>query len=185
LEFRELRIGMRRIGNARLAVAVALVLVAPALVTSGVAMANRGIGREEYQHLASVFGGQGGDLEQADASRRHMVVQMASYVDHLHLPSGSILADTFSPCIPELVLAVQRPKVFVITNDRDFKASVADPIARHVQFLLVPSGGNTTSLDALVRAFPDLHSGGYADLAHQFSSSNPLSCADLGLWRLH
>ena len=164
-------------------VVLAVILAGPGLETSFAAMRNRGIGREEYEHLAvAMYPARHGPLETSDPDRHQAVVRMASYIDHMRLPSGSVLVDTFSSCVPDLVLAVHNPKVFVITNDRDFQPALADPTAFHVRYLMVPGQGPTTSLDAIVRAHPDLDSGGYATRSYSFDSTNSDACPSFGMW---
>jgi hypothetical protein len=164
-------------------VALAVILAGSGVDTSFAAMTNRGIGREEYHRLAMTFyPGRHGSLETSDEDWYRAVTEMASYIDHKRLPSGSILVDTFSACVPDLILAVHHPKVFVITNDRDFQPALADPPTFHIRYLMVPGVGATTSLDAIVRAHPDLGTGGYATLAHSFESTNPDACPSFGLW---
>lgn len=162
-------------------VALAALLVGPGAESSLAAMRNPGIGREEYRNLAMVmYPGRHGRVETSDHDLHRAVDEMASYIDHMGLPSGSILVDTFSPCVPDLVLAVHHPKVFVITNDRDFQPALADPATFHVRYLMVPNSGAYTSLDAIVRAHPDLASGSLASPSHRFDTAN--GCPSFDLW---
>ena len=166
-------------------VALAMILAGSAVDTSFAAMTNPGIGREEYRHIATMlYPGRHGSVETSDGDWYHTVSEMASFVDHMGLPSGSILVDTFSPCVPELVLAVHHPKVFVITNDRDFQPALADPSTFHVRYLMVPESGAYTSLDAVFRAHPDPSAGGFATLSHSFAGKNSIGCPSFGLWSI-
>ena len=86
---------------------------------------------------------------------------VAAWIDADHLPSGSVLIDSYTGF--PILLASKDPHQFVITNDRDFQQALTDPAGNGVQYLLVPSPRNTvsvSSLDALTRAYPGLYAGG-------------------------
>jgi hypothetical protein len=67
-----------------------------------------------------------------------------------------VVVDTFSPCVPFMLLATHHPKQFVITNDRDFHAILSSPGGFKTRYLLVPADGNLAALDAINRAYPTL-----------------------------
>jgi len=81
-----------------------------------------------------------------------------------------VILDTATPCVPFIVLRSLRPRQFVITNDRDFAAVLADPATFGARYLLVPAKGGYGDLDALNRAYPSLFAdgAGFASLEHEF-----------------
>jgi hypothetical protein len=111
------------------------------------------------------------------------VKHLASYLDMKDLPAGSVVVDTFTPCVPGLILQTGRPRQFVITNDRDFQAVLADPATFGARYLLVPQRGGFGDLDALNRAYPSLYAGGagIASLEHEF---NEPGCPRFRLYRV-
>jgi len=143
------------------------------------------IGTEELIHLGFLL--HGGHLTQGDIEQRDMyrhVVRMSKYLDGLHLPNGSILVDTFSRCVPPMILASRHPAKFVITNDRDFQPVLADPIAFHVPYILVPEpDGGEGSLNAINRAYPSLYEtgGGFATLVRQLDGPG---CSSFRLYHI-
>jgi hypothetical protein len=84
--------------------------------------------------------------------------QIAHYLDGLHLPTGSVLIDTFSG-VP-IVMSSNDPRQFVITSDRDFPVVLADPGTFGVRYILVEDPHGLGSLDAVNREFPTLYSNG-------------------------
>jgi hypothetical protein len=160
--------------RAKRPVVAVVVVTAAALGLPATAMSldSPSIGREELSEIGFIVhdGSRLTPVERNQRDKYGRVVRTASYLDGLHLPDGSILVDTFSPCIPPVILASSQPKKFVITNDRDFQPVLADPIAFHVPYLLVPeSGAGYGSLDAINRAYPSLYAdgAGFATLMRQ------------------
>lgn len=72
---------------------------------------------------------------------------VARYLDSLAQPEGSVLVDVATGY--PIVLQSDRPKQFVITPDRDFPASLSDPRAFGIEYLLVRVD---SQLDAVGRA---------------------------------
>jgi hypothetical protein len=104
-------------------------------------------------------------------------------LDARHLPSGSVMVDSFTGFA--IVLQSDNPRQFVITNDRDFRLALTDPAGSGVQYLLVPSPGDPaslTSLDALNRTYPALFKtgGGMATLVREFDGGSGAPS-----WRLY
>jgi hypothetical protein len=154
------------------AVLAAIALLGPSLITSGRAMDDPKIGREEWQHLGVVFHPNPSDpAQQEELGRFHRSGQMARYIDGLHLPNGSVIVDTFTPCIPYIVLASRHPKQFVITNDSDFKPILADPVTFKARYLLVPVATGLGQLDAINKAYPGIYDtgAGIATRAREFT----------------
>ena len=96
----------------------------------------------------------------------------ARFIDQLGLPDGSVVVDV-AIGFP-IVLQSEHPREFVITTDRDFARTVADPTAFGARFLLVPSGQGYSGLDALSRAYPGLYAtgAGIGEFVAQFGPSD-------------
>jgi hypothetical protein len=154
-----------------LGLAAALVLMGTAIPASAVAMANPRIGQEEAVDLNFAFrSARSGPDNVTGGQRYRSVSTIADYIDGKKLPTGSVILDTATPCVPFIVLRSLRPRQFVITNDRDFAAVLADPPTFGARYLLVPARGGYGDLDALNRSYPSLFAdgAGFASLDHQF-----------------
>lgn len=155
--------------------AVAAVLLLPSLPVAGRAMLNSATDPEDQSHLAAIFApGSQSPATMAAQGIDTASRSVAAFLDHLRLARGAVVADTFTACVPYVVLNSSHPKQFVITNDRDFQAVLADPVTFHARYLLVPPRGGYGDLDALNRAYPSLYAdgAGVATLTHQFSGAN-------------
>jgi hypothetical protein len=108
---------------------------------------------------------------------------VSGYIDAKRLPAGSVILDTATPCVPFIVLRSLRPRQFVITNDRDFTAILADPVTFGARYLLVPAKGGYGDLDALNRAYPNLFAdgAGFTSLEHEFDGAG---CPQFRLYRV-
>ena len=146
-----------------------LACVASSVVAGGIAMRHERVAPEESMQLAAVVSpGHLTANEQAFLSRYDSQREAARYLDRLRLPNGSVLVDTFNG--PAIVLSSSRPKQFIITSDRDFQATLADPGAFGVRFLLTQPPGGIGGLNALNRAYPGLYDsgGGIGELVAEF-----------------
>ena len=77
---------------------------------------------------------------------------LAQYLDSLHLPDGSVLADTVFGFA--VIVQSRHPKQFVIPSDQDFDRILNDPARFGVRFLLaVPRSGRGSS-DCLLYTSP-------------------------------
>ncbi len=155
----------------------ALVLLAPALPVSALAMANPSIAPEEAADLRPLY------AHAPETFRITEEVAVARYLDRMHLAAGSVLLDADAGFA--IVLNSDNPHQFVITPDYDFESDLADPRAAGVRYMLVPRRGGVGSADALNRAYPSLYAtgAGFATLVHDFSDPS-LGSSDLG-WRLY
>lgn len=168
-----------------LVAAVAILVVAPGIITAKRAMLDPAVDPEDYAHLSFVVGS-GRPLTETAEAKRHQYTQtraIARRLDDLRLPNGSIVLDTFNTCGP-LVLASRRPKQFVITSDRDFERVLAFPTTFNATHLMVPEPGGYGDLDAVNRAYPTLYENGagIATLAHEFKGPG---CPTFRLYRLN
>lgn len=132
--------------------------LAVALPLAGKTLTDHSLAREETSTMLAAIAPQ---LATAD-DRRHLRIfqtekQIAADLDALHLPDSSVLTDS-AYAFPT-ILASQHPRQFVITSDRDFRSSVADPVGRQIRYLLVPQP-TWAPIDALQRARPDLYRNG-------------------------
>lgn len=152
----------------------AALLLAPAIPATAWAMANPEIGREERQHLGWVLRGAKTQGDRDERGRLRVTQAIARHLDALDLPAGSVVMDTFSPCVPWIVIASARPRQFVITNDRDFEAVLSDPRVHEARYLLLPPNRGYGSLDAINRAYPGLYEegAGLARLDHEFDQTS-------------
>jgi hypothetical protein len=103
-----------------------------------------------------------------EAPRYTIAKEVAGYLDEMHLPNGSVLIDTFLGF--PIVLDSDNLRQFVLTSDRDFEQTVADPMSFNVRFILVPVGGGLGGLDAVASRWPGLYSSGsgIAKLVREF-----------------
>jgi hypothetical protein len=103
----------------------------------------------------------------------------AAYLDSRRLPEASVVLDAATGYA--IVLASHHPDQFVITSDRDFDETLADPRGLGVRYLMVPTPTGYSALDALNRAYPGLYGSGagIATLERGFPS------AEHTMWRLY
>lgn len=149
-----------------------------ALACADLVFSQPNLSREDFSHLVPIFDAKarihyprylpGMDEAFYRYKSSHTI---AVALDHLHGANGSIIVDTFTPCVPTLVLASRHPQEFVITNDRDFRPVLADPVAYRAGYFLVPDPTGTGALDEINRTYPDLfaHGAGMATLRREFA----------------
>jgi hypothetical protein len=141
---------------------VALVTTASLLLAgflAGAAMTNPLIAPEEGHELAFLAsGGVRTADEQRAASRFVTERAIAAYLDGLHAPEGSVLVDSFIGF--PIVLSSKQPDQFVITSDRNFKQSLADPSGTGIRYLLMPRPNGLGNLDAVNQAYPGVFASG-------------------------
>lgn len=116
--------------------------------------------------------------ESASAGQYVMTDRIASDIDAMSLPDGSVVTDVaYSFAV---VLASDRPKQFVITPDRDFTVALNDPGGYGVRFALVTSRQDS-SADAVATRYPGIFDdgGGVATLARQWQDDSGFT------WRLY
>jgi hypothetical protein len=161
----------------------AAVLIVPALPTSALAMNDPKLGSGERLNLAWVLWGRPDNSSQF--VQQHVVSSVNSItasLDARHLPPGSIITDTFTPCVSLILMVSTNPHQFVITSDRDFQPVLADPPTFRAEYLLVPPNTGYGSLDAVNRTYPDLYASG-ARFAHQVWETHEPGCPAFRLYR--
>jgi hypothetical protein len=109
------------------AVGVVLVAMIPATLTTGSAMLNPNIGTEELRELGFIFHAHPDAEDIGYRGRYPQVLAIGSYLAGLHLPDGDVVVDNSTECVPEMLVTVRQPRLFVIPNDRDFQRILADP----------------------------------------------------------
>jgi hypothetical protein len=107
--------------------------------------------------------------------------EVARYIDSLHLPTASVLVDTFNG--GPIVLSSAQPQQFVITSDRDFQIVLADPALYGIKLVLVPTPTGLGQLNAVNREFPSLYETGrpLGCLVRQFTNTG----TQRPTWRLY
>jgi hypothetical protein len=162
-----------------IAALTAAALVLPALWFSLDPVFDRQLGREESALLTAVFRPDSADRSQRVEHQRFELGRViARDLDAMHLGRGAILTDA-AYAFPILV-ATRHTKTFVITPDQDFQRTVADPVAFHARYLLVPDPGGANA-DALDVAYPSLYENGWpgGELARSWTAVTGPS------WRLY
>jgi hypothetical protein len=83
---------------------------------------------------------------------------VASYLDRLNLPNGSVLMDTFTGW--DVWLASSNHLQYTITSDDDFIAAVNDPRAYGIRYILVSDPAEDGAADAINKRYPTLYKDG-------------------------
>jgi len=149
----------------------ALVMAVAGLLTSLSMIHDHELAREEAAQLEAVFDSRGATPGSRLALKRLRTErEVASYVDSLQLPRGSVLIDMALGF--EIVTHSRHPTRFVVTSDRDFQESLADPVVFRLGYILVPPRERQGLLDAINRAHPSLYQdgAGIATLEKEFEN---------------
>ncbi|TGD89398.1 hypothetical protein BayCH28_06880 [Mycolicibacterium sp. CH28] len=83
---------------------------------------------------------------------------IASYLDAMNLPDGSVLMDTFVGW--GVWLYSDNPKQFVITSDYDFADALSRPWDNHIRYVLVSNPALNDAPDAINLRWPSLWADG-------------------------
>ena len=165
-------------------VALAIVIALASLPTTAWAMTDHRLGVGEVPQLRWVLHPH--DLSESDRNTKAIVTSagsLADQMDALHLPSGAVVTDTFTPCVSLLLMNSAHPHQFVITSDRDFQQVLADPAAFSAQYLLLPPPDGYGALDAVTRAYPSLYADG-AKGARLVKTFDEPGCPKFKLYRV-
>ena len=100
-------------------------------------MLNPRVGYDETDNLGYIFHKHLTPTDRVFKAHYDQVLKIGSYITAMHLPDGSVVADTFGNCVPEVITTIPNPRVFVITNDRDFQKVLADPPQFKARYLLL------------------------------------------------
>ena len=172
--------GRRPVIRAAVAVGAALVLLAP-FGTQALAVQDDRIAKEENPHFELVMHPDSPIAVQLHR-RFQNEHQIAAYLDAKKLPRQSILVDVASGFA--IVMASRRPESFVITTDRQFKASLDGVGHNQVGYILdVPNAAQGLGTSNAVNvAHPSFYrdGGGVAVLDREFPQTS-----DQPPWRLY
>jgi hypothetical protein len=166
------------------AAGLAVLVALPSVGTSIRAMADSRVAHEEHELVGYLFDRHPSKGEYTSRDRYGAGREVSGYLDALQLPRGSVLMDTFTPCVPMIVLTSKHPKQFVITNDRDFRPVLADPVTFNASYVLVPPRRDLGVLDEINRTYPTLYESG-AGIAEQVREFKQVGgCPAYRLYRL-
>jgi len=166
-----------------LPVVVIAAMVVPGYVATLIGMVTPSIGREDTPQIEALLhpGSKGAVKHELDATRH-----LASDIDAMHLPDGSILVDSFIQCAEFAMLEMKQPKVLVVTSDRDFQPALQDPPDFHVTYLMTNDPHSADgALNAVNEAYPTLYAdgGGFATLTKDWPASD--DCPEFRLYRVN
>jgi hypothetical protein len=110
-------------------------------------------------------------------------VALGDYLAGRHLPNGDIVIDNSTQCVPEMLVTVRQPRLFVIPNDRDFQRVLADPISFNVHYILEPDPASTP-ITAPNLLYPSLWRTGaeFTKMVHQIPARG--SCPEFRLFHV-
>jgi hypothetical protein len=149
-----------------LAGAVSILLLAPSIPGTAMAMNNYSIAPDVVGYTGFIFHKHLDPVELSAKYGYAQVVSMANYLDAQHFSNGDVVVDTAHSCIPNVDTNVTNPRMFVIHNDRDFERVLADPLVFHAHYLLV---GFAADDDAVLAQYPNLGKNTpWAKLVHTF-----------------
>lgn len=165
-------------------VAVVVLLLGVSVVTSGLGIFAGSVQSSESVELGALFLSHPTKTEKQWTHHYAHIQSIDAYIGNMHLRDGSIVADTYGNCTPQIVTSVPNSKVFVIINDRDFQRVLADPLTFGAHYLFVPQPVGVGLVDALNEEYPTLYANGagFAKLVHQFQPDG--ICAPYRLYRV-
>jgi hypothetical protein len=140
---------------------VGCLIAVTAVPTTAWAMSDHRLGVGEVPQLRWVV--QPDHISEGDRNTKAMVhsaAAIARQLDSLGLPPGSIITDTFTPCVSLMLMNSAHPHQFVITSDRDFQRALADPVTFKVHYVLLPPPDGYGALDAVTQSYPTLYEDG-------------------------
>jgi hypothetical protein len=134
-------------------------MLAPAFLTSVLAMADRRLGREEAGNLRALARPESATaIERAELRRWDLGKVIADDVEALHPGKGAVVTDAAYAFA--ILLAARHTSQYVITPDQDFERVLADPVRFGATYLLVPDPTSAGG-DGLNVAYPDLYEKGW------------------------
>ena len=171
----------RALLGSAVAVVVVLVLLIPSLPGTAMGMDNPTIAPDTDLYFGYIWHVHPNANDRAAKQAYPAVESMANYIDEQHYANGDIVVDTADNCIPNVVTNVDDPRVFVITNDRDFQQVLDDPLTFHAHYLMVQGNGSSQT-DAVGQQYPDLGHEQWAHLVHTFPSQG--FCVNFRLYQV-
>ena len=175
---------VRAFAEGTVAVLIVVIGAVPSVPSSGLGIFAHGVRSSESVDLGALLLAHPNQTAVQFSHHYRHIGAIDTYLARMNLPSGSVVADTFGQCTPQIVSSVPDERIFVITNDRDFQKVVADPLTFHAHYLFVPQPVGVGLADALNVAHAGLYDngGGFATLVHEFSSDG--ICAVYRLYRV-
>ncbi|WP_409341399.1 hypothetical protein [Paenibacillus sp. MBLB4367] len=127
--------------------ALAVVALLASSVVLTMAMNNPKVASDEYEafHRNKLY-------REQEAKR-----EVAAYLRE-RLPNARILTDSFSSF--GVIMSSRMPKQFIMTSDRDFESSLAEPRTHNVDYILLPNPVAVLALDQVNRSYPELYANG-------------------------
>jgi hypothetical protein len=155
------------------ALVLVLVVMIPTIVFTWSGMLNPHIGVEESQQIGFLFKAH----DKGPTNEVYPTAQTVDrYLESLHLPNGDVVVDNgdANGCMPQIIVRSSQPKLFVIPNERHFQRTLADPIAFHARYLLVPDPSDSDEPGAVNNSYPNLWSSGagFTKMVHQFKAKS-------------
>ena len=165
-------------------VVVVLALLGVSVPSSGKGIFASSVQSSESTELGALFLAHPTKTELQWTHHYAHIQSIDAYIGKMHIADGSIVADTYGNCTPQIVTSVPNSKVFVIINDRDFQRVLADPLTFGAHYLFVPQPVGVGVDDALNEEYPTLYANGagFAKLVHQFKNDG--ICATYRLYRV-
>jgi hypothetical protein len=114
---------------------LAVLLVVPSFPSTARAMTDMRLAREEAPQLRAIGEVLAGHPRTGPLRRWDGDHAVAQAIAAMHLPPGSVLLDATDGFA--IILASDDPSTYVITPDRDFKETLADPALWNVRYILV------------------------------------------------
>jgi len=164
-------------------VVLALALGLPSPLLTGLAMTNPNVGSLENQYLGYIFSRHPSSASLQVEQHFATVQSIDRYFSQRNFPDGSIIMDTFSVCAPDLVMSAPNPRIFMVTPERAFQKTLADPIRFHAPYLMIADPTGLNVLSALNIAYPTLFATGegFARLVHDFPAAG--ECPEYRLYK--
>ena len=174
----------RGFGGGVVGVVVVVALLGVSVPLSGKGIFAKSVQSSESTELGALFLSHPTKTELQWTHHYAHIQSIDAYIGKMHIADGSIVADTYGNCTPQIVTSVPNSKVFVIINDRDFQRVLADPLTFGAHYLFVPQPVGVGVDDALNEEYPTLYASGagFAKLVHQFKNDG--ICANYRLYRL-
>jgi len=167
--------------GAAIATVVTLALLIPSIPGTMKGMDNPTIAPDTDLYFGYIWHKHPNADDKAAKAAFPAVESIASYIDKQHFANGDIVVDTADNCIPNVVTDVDNPRVFVITNDRDFQRVLDDPLTFGAHYLMVQGNGSSQT-DAVGQQYPGIDKANWAHLAHAFPSEG--FCVNFRLYKV-
>jgi hypothetical protein len=165
-------------------VLVAVVTLGPSVPATAEGMLHPVLGFQEIEEVGYVFHHPLTKQDRVDKDHYPDILSIADYLGRLRLPDQDVIVDNSSECVPEIIVNVPNPKMFVIPNDQDFQRSLADPLTFHVHYILVPPDTDLNINATTDKTYPSLYQtgDGFAQEVHQFPAGGV--CTAFRLYRV-